>query len=587
MQIGGMQNFHTSNVWVFKDYVKDLGMKNYIKIVFALCGIALAIGIGGAAFFIAAKPSSDFQLKTDYLLEYRFYLASLKADMYRTACKDGEFSVQNLKAKIKETANSFENLKKLSAADKNDSNLRFAYNDYESSNDKLFKSIESWRQEFELTGDSSAKTFFPVLKEFDAVQNSFERLKTEYKDGFTKQEKRSKTLAVLLIVLAWGIGVFLTWFVSSVIYKLYIERERAKKAKLRLHVGPKTEVQRPSLDGPADKILSAQSPSLSSPSVSTATLNTVSPNTSSISNVSVNAASVSAASASSAPLKADSISSASVSSATISKATAEIHEKSIRPPVMGQGSYTETAPVCIGEPPVSIESSPVYLKLQNDYKELKEMSDELNGAYNELQTKYNELGSSYKELQESLKQGDEKKAEKCETVKLFLSDIQMEAAEAQEDAQAAQELVDTFQGGHKLFKSTYEKIVHINQSIADIQEMAEVIAGIAEQTKMLSMNAAIEAAHAGDAGKGFAVVAEELGRLAAASVESSAGIGKTVIEVVKNISFMAKSSEDLDKAFNDINIKTNQVYTTVMNFSDRMIQTFQKTDNVLKGLDTI
>ena len=578
MQIGGMQNFHTSNVWVFKDYVKDLGMKNYIKIVFALCGIALAIGIGGAAFFIAAKPSSDFQLKTDYLLEYRFYLASLKADMYRTACKDGEFSVQNLKARIKETANSFENLKKLSAADKNDSNLRFAYNDYESSNDKLFKSIDSWRQEFELTGDSSAKTFLPVLKEFDAVQDSFERLKKEYKEGFTKQEKKSKTLAVLLIVLAWGIGVFLTWFVSSVIYKLYIERERAKKAKLRLHVGPKTEGQRSSSDRPADKILSVQS----SASVSTAALNTASPNTSSISNTSVNVSSVSTFSGSAAPLKADSI-----SSATISNAMAEISDKSIRQPIMGQSSYTEMAPVRIGESPVSIESSPVYLKLQNDYKELKEMSDELNGAYNELQTKYNELGSSYKELQESLKQGDEKKSEKCETVKLFLSDIQMEAAEAQEDAQAAQELVDTFQGGHKLFKSTYEKIVHINQSIADIQEMAEVIAGIAEQTKMLSMNAAIEAAHAGDAGKGFAVVAEELGRLATASVESSAGIGKTVIEVVKNISFMAKSSEDLDKAFNDINIKTNQVYTTVVNFSDRMIQTFQKTDDVLKGLDTI
>ncbi|MGI0518680.1 chemotaxis protein [Treponema denticola] len=542
-------------------------MKNYIKIVFALCGIALAIGIGGAAFLIAAKPSSDFQLKTDYLLEYRFYLASLKADMYRTASKDGEFSVQNLKAKIKETVNSFENLKKLSAADKSDSNLRFAYNDYESSNDKLFKSIEVWRQEFELTGDSSAKTFLPVLKEFDAVQNSFERLKKEYKDGFTKQEKKSKTFAVLLIVLAWGIGVFLTWFVSSVIYKLYIERERAKKAKLRLHVGPKTEVQ---------------SSGLNAASVSTATLNTASPNTSSISDTSVNASLVSTA-----PVNAASLKTASISSATISNATAEVPEKSLLQPAMVQGSYTETAPVRIGESTVSVENSPVYLKLQNDYKELKEMSDELNGAYNELQAKYSELGSSYKELQESLKQGDEKKAEKCETVKVFLTDIQMEAAEAQEDAQAAQELVDTFQGGHKLFKSTYEKIVHINQSIADIQEMAEVIAGIAEQTKMLSMNAAIEAAHAGDAGKGFAVVAEELGRLAAASVESSAGIGKTVIEVVKNISFMAKSSEDLDKAFNDINIKTNQVYTTVMNFSDRMIQTYQKTDNVLRGLDTI
>ncbi|UTY29690.1 methyl-accepting chemotaxis protein [Treponema putidum] len=537
-------------------------MKNYIKIIFSLCGIALALGIGGAAFFIAAKPSSDFQLKTDYLLEYRFYLASLKADMYRTASKDGEFSVQNLKARIKETVNSFENLKKLSAADKNDSNLNFAYNDYENSNNKLFKSIEAWRQEFELTGDSSAKTFLPVLKEFDSVQNSFERLKDEYKDGFIKQEKRSKTLAVLLIVLAWVIGVFLTWLLSSIIYKIYIERERAKKAKLRLHAGPKTEVhevQRPSFDRTEDKTLSAQSSaSVNTASASYAALNTTLPNTSSLSN-----------------------------------ATAEISEKSARQPVIVQGYYSKSAPVRIEESSVSIErglsieNSPVYIKLQNDYKELKEVSDELNAAYNELQEKHKELGSSYKELQESLKQDDEKKAEKCETVKSFLTDIQMEAAEAQEDAQAAQELVETFQGGHKLFKSTYEKIVHINQSIADIQEMAEVIAGIAEQTKMLSMNAAIEAAHAGDAGKGFAVVAEELGRLAAASVESSAGIGKTVIEVVKNISFMAKSSEDLDKAFNDINTKTNKVYTTVVNFSDRMVQTFQKTDNVLRGLDTI
>jgi len=537
-------------------------MKNYIKIVFSLCGIALALGIGGAAFFIAAKPSSDFQLKTDYLLEYRFYLVSLKADMYRTASKDGEFSVQNLKARIKETINSFENLKKLSAADKNDSGLNFAYNDYENSNNKLFKSIEAWRQEFELTGDSSAKTFLPVLKEFEAVQKSFERLKKEYKDGFTKQEKRAKTLAVLLIVLAWGIGVFLTWLVSSIVYKIYIERERAKKAKLRLHVGPKTEVQNSGLN---------------TDSVSTASLNT-----SSLSNASVNASSVSTFSGSAAPLKADSI-----SSATISNAMAEMSAKSIQQPVIVQGSYAETAPSRIEESPASIESSPVYLKLQKEYTKLKEMSDELNSAYNELQEKHRELASSYKDLQDSFKQNDEKKGEKCETVKSFLADIQMEAAEAQEDAQAAQELVDTFQGGHKLFKSTYEKIVHINQSISDIQEMAEVIAGIAEQTKMLSMNAAIEAAHAGDAGKGFAVVAEELGRLATASIESSAGIGKTVIEVVKNISFMAKSSEDLDKAFNDINIKTNQVYTTVMNFSDRMIQTFQKTDNVLKGLDTI
>lgn len=49
-------------------------MKNYIKIVFALCGIALAIGIGGAAFLIAAKPSSDFNSRRIICLSTGFIL---------------------------------------------------------------------------------------------------------------------------------------------------------------------------------------------------------------------------------------------------------------------------------------------------------------------------------------------------------------------------------------------------------------------------------------------------------------------------------------------------------------------------------
>lgn len=96
--------------------------------------------------------------------------------------------------------------------------------------------------------------------------------------------------------------------------------------------------------------------------------------------------------------------------------------------------------------------------------------------------------------------------------------------------------------------------------------MSEIIESIAEQTKMLSMNAAIEAAHAGDAGKGFAVVAEELSRLAAAALESSHDIGGTIKHVVTVITGIGATSDELDQSLK-IHSQTDAIYTSLVDFS--------------------
>lgn len=98
----------------------------------------------------------------------------------------------------------------------------------------------------------------------------------------------------------------------------------------------------------------------------------------------------------------------------------------------------------------------------------------------------------------------------------------------------------------------------VEESAKRINGIVEMINSIADQTNLLSLNASIEAARAGDAGKGFAVVASEIGSLANESSNSSQEIGKIIAEVMDHISSLAdKSSEnmtDIEKSADTVDV---------------------------------
>lgn len=177
--------------------------------------------------------------------------------------------------------------------------------------------------------------------------------------------------------------------------------------------------------------------------------------------------------------------------------------------------------------------------------------------------------------------------ESTASVTEMISSIESIARITESKTAAIDQLVQTSANGAERLNDTTSIINQINDKIDNISQMAGIIKGIASQTNLLAMNAAIEAAHAGESGRGFAVVADEIRKLAEASSKQSNEISANLKDIVENIENAQASGSVTNLAYSEVDSEITQFSQSLYEISTSIAELKSGGEQILEAMTSL
>lgn len=174
--------------------------------------------------------------------------------------------------------------------------------------------------------------------------------------------------------------------------------------------------------------------------------------------------------------------------------------------------------------------------------------------------------------------------ESSAAVEEMAKSIKSVAATTRQAKEISETLQSTASQGGETVASSTEAIQKAAETTSQVKEKVKLISQIAAQTNLLSMNAAIEAAHAGDSGRGFAVVADEIRKLANNSSRGAGEISDLMKEMEQRIHKGVQLSGQTNSAFESILKNVAQNTDFMESISSAMEEQRAGADEMLKSI---
>ena len=245
-------------------------------------------------------------------------------------------------------------------------------------------------------------------------------------------------------------------------------------------------------------------------------------------------------------------------------------------------------------------------KLEDSISQLQEISVELaesgtrleekaivtQGAANVVSGALSDISKGAGEQASDIEDSSHQVMNMCENVAQIIAsvdDLSENSAEMKkkgnEAAEIIQDLSRTNDETTDAFTNISEQIRKTNDSVVEIQKVVNLIAEIASQTNLLSLNASIEAARAGEAGKGFAVVASEIQKLAEQTNSSAKIIDKIILTLSEESQDAVESINEMTKIMMNQKTKLDETREKFIRVSEGIVATADGMKEVMSQAD--
>ena len=201
-------------------------------------------------------------------------------------------------------------------------------------------------------------------------------------------------------------------------------------------------------------------------------------------------------------------------------------------------------------------------RIQRSSVQISTTVNEISAAANQQSSTANEQSASISQFMQTLSEISQTSSELAKTAKIMSDNAGTVANDVSDSNNGSQQTLESMTNISDATRKTSERIKSLNDQMDGITDAVESIANVADQTTLLSLNAAIEANKAGELGKGFSVVATEIRRLSERSTDSATGITQMVRDIQRStessVVSMDKSAEEIRTGINLVK-KSTQV----------------------------